>query len=301
MRVLITGATGLIGSHISGRCREKGIAVNYLTTSRSKIEKQSDCQGFYWDPQKDEIDTNCLKDVDAIVNLAGANIAKRWTHSYKKAILESRTQTLALLHKALQENSHQIKQIISASAIGVYPSSLQKLYTEEEQGVDDSFLGEVVVRWEEAVNNFKDIGLGVAKIRIGLVLAEEGGILEKLKDPVSFNVGASLGNGKQWQSWIHIQDVTGIFMYVLENGLTGIYNAVAPNPVTNKELVQKLAEDMEKPVWLPNVPAIVLKLALGEMSRMVLASQLVSCEKIERAGYNFKYRNLAKALDDLIK
>lgn len=301
MRVLITGATGLIGSHISRSCREKGIKVNYLTTSRDKIEKQPDYQGYFWDPARGEMDADSLKDVDAIINLAGANIAKRWTPHYKKEILESRTQTAALIYKNLQENKHEIKQLISASAIGVYPSSLQKLYTEEDREVDDSFLGEVVVKWEEAIDNFKDLGLEVAKIRIGLVLSEKGGILEKLKDPVSFNVGAPLGNGKQWQSWIHIEDVSGVFIYALKNGLTGIYNAVAPNPVTNKELVHKVAEKMKKPVWLPNVPAVVLKFALGEMSRMVLASQLVSCGKIERAGYSFKYKNLAKALDDLIR
>ncbi len=300
MRVLITGATGLIGSKISQLCRDKGMEVHYLSTSKDKLENKADYKGFYWNPNNNEIDSEAIKGVDAIINLVGASIAERWTPEQKKIILKSRTETANLLYKCLQENEHQVKNLVSASAIGVYPSSLEKLYTEEDKGVDDSFVGEVVVKWEEAVDNFKDLGIEVAKIRIGLVLAENGGVLQKLKEPVNFNVGSPLGSGKQWQSWIHIDDISGIFLFALENQLTGIYNAVAPNPVTNKELVNEVASQMGKPVWLPNVPKVALKLVLGEMSHIVLSSQLVSSDKIEQEGYSFKYVNLAKALEDLI-
>lgn len=300
MRVLITGATGLIGSKISRLCREKGIEVHYLTTSKDKLENKPDYKGFYWDPDKNEIDSKAIEEVDAIINLVGASIAERWTPEQKEIILKSRTKTANLLYKCLQENEHQVKNLVSASAIGVYPSSLEKLYTEEDKDVDDSFVGDVVVKWEEAVNNFKDLGIEVAKIRIGLVLAVNGGILQKLKEPVNFNVGSPLGNGKQWQSWIHIDDIGGIFMFALEHKLTGIYNAVAPNPVTNKELVNEVASQMGKPVWLPNVPKVALKLVLGKMSHLVLSSQLVSSDKIEQEGYTFKYVNLIRALQDLI-
>ena len=300
MRVLITGATGLIGSKISQLCRDKGMQVHYLSTSKDKLENKEDYKGFYWNPNNNEIDSEAIKGVDAIINLVGASIAERWTPEQKKAILKSRTETAHLLYKCLQENEHQVKNLVSASAIGIYPSSLEKLYTEEDKGVDDSFVGEVVVKWEEAVDNFKDLGIEVAKIRIGLVLAENGGVLQKLKEPVNFNVGSPLGSGKQWQSWIHIDDISGIFLFALENQLSSIYNAVAPNPVTNKELVNEVASQMGKPVWLPNVPKVALKLVLGEMSHIVLSSQLVSSDKIEQEGYNFKYVNLAKALEDLI-
>jgi len=300
MRVLITGATGLIGSKISRICREKGIEVHYLTTSKDKLENKPDYKGFYWDPDEDEIDSKAINGVEAIINLVGASIAERWTPEQKEKIIKSRTETANLLYKCLQENEHQVNHLVSASAIGVYPSSLEKLYTEDDQGVDDSFVGKVVVKWEEAVDNFKDIGIEVAKIRIGLVLAKNGGMLEKLKEPVNFNVGSPLGSGKQWQSWIHIEDITGIFMFAIENRLTGVYNAVAPNPVTNKELVNELATQMGKPVWLPNVPKVALKLVLGEMAHLVLSSQLVSSDKIEQEGYSFKYVNLTKALEDLI-
>ncbi|GGW82426.1 TIGR01777 family oxidoreductase [Salegentibacter mishustinae] len=300
MRVLITGATGLIGSKISQLCRDKGMQVHYLSTSKDKLENKEDYKGFYWNPNNNEIDSEAIKGVDAIINLVGASIAERWTAEQKKAILKSRTETAHLLYKCLQENEHQVKNLVSASAIGIYPSSLEKLYTEEDKGVDDSFVGEVVVKWEEAVDNFKDLGIEVAKIRIGLVLAENGGVLQKLKEPVNFNVGSPLGSGKQWQSWIHIDDISGIFLFALENHLTGIYNAVASNPVTNKELVNEVASQMGKPVWLPNVPKVALKLVLGEMSHIVLSSQLVSSDKIEEEGYTFEYVNLAKALEDLI-
>jgi len=299
MRILITGATGLIGSRLSTLCREEGIKVNYLTTSKSKIENNDDYQGFYWDPKNEVIEGGCLKDVHTIVHLAGASIAEPWSDSYKKTIIKSRTQTAALLHKTLSENPHQVENFISASAIGVYPSSLEKLYFEDDKLVADNFVGEVVEKWEAAADNFESLGLDVAKIRVGLVLAQDGGMLEKIKKPISLNMGAALGSGKQWQSWIHIDDLAGIFLFAIKNQLTGIYNAVAPNPVTNKELTKELASIMGKSVWLPNVPPFALKALLGEMSQIVLSSQLVSSEKIESAGYNFNYTNLSRALGDL--
>lgn len=301
MRVLITGATGLIGTRVTQLCREKGIKVNYLTTTKDKIESKPDYKGFYWNPEKDEIDPEAFKGVSAIINLVGENIAKRWTQEQKDKIISSRVDTAALLYKTLQNNGHHINHFISASAIGIYPSSLEKLYTEDNEAVDDSFVGEVVVQWEEAADNFSDLGMDVAKIRIGLVLAREGGLLEKLKEPVNFNVGSPLGSGNQWQSWIHIDDVAGIFVHILENKLEGTFNAVAPNPVTNKELINEVASKMGKSVWLPNVPAFAIKAVLGEMSRLVLSSQLVSSDKIEQTGYRFEYTNLAKALEDTMQ
>ncbi len=300
MRVLIAGATGLVGSHITKLCHQKGIKVNYLTTSKDKIEDLPDYKGFYWNIENREIDENCFKNVDAIIHLAGADIAKRWTSSYKKEIIASRTQTADLLLETLKNSGFKVPRFISASAIGVYPSSLEKLYFEDDKSVDDSFLGEVVVLWEASADKFKNMGMEVAKIRIGLVLAREGGAFPKLKDPVSFNVGTAFGSGKQWQSWIHIEDLSGIFLHVLENELSGVFNGVAPNPVTNKEMMKEIAAQLNKSIWLPNVPAIALKVALGEMATVLLSSQLVSSDKIEKAGFKFRYKNLIKALEDLI-
>lgn len=300
MRILITGATGLVGTHISKLCRDKRIAINYLTTSKDKIKKLADYKGFFWDPDAGIIEEECFRDVDAIIHLAGASVAKRWTESYKQEIIESRIKSADLLFKTIKQFNFQIPRFISASAIGIYPSSLQKLYTENDTVLDDSFLGEVVVKWEGEADKFKGLGIEVTKIRIGLVLAREGGVLPKMKDPVSFNVGAAFGNGKQWQSWIHIEDLAGIFLFVLENELDGVFNGVAPNPVTNKELVNEIAHKMGKSIWLPNIPSFALKLALGEMARVVLGSQRVSSDKIEEVEYCFQYKNLPKALEDLV-
>jgi len=299
MRVLITGATGMIGSRLSDLCRENGMVVHYLTTSKKKIEKREDYKGFYWDPEKGEIEKECLDGVSTIVHLAGASIAERWTSEYKETIIKSRTQTAALLYKTIKNNQNQVENFISASAIGKYPSSLEKLYFEDDDVFEDNFVGTVVKKWEAAADEFSQLGIDVAKIRVGLVLSEKGGMLEKVRKPIELNVGAPLGSGKQWQSWIHLDDLAGIFLFTIERELTGVYNAVAPNPVTNKEMTRQLADQLNKPLWLPNVPEFVLKLTLGEMSQIVVSSQLVSSKKIEENGYRFKYSNLSKALEDL--
>lgn len=299
MKVLITGATGMIGSRLSDLCRESGMIVHYLTTSKSKIEKREDYKGFYWDPKSEEIEKECLDGVSTIIHLAGASIAEKWTSEYKETIIKSRTETAALLYDTLKNNEHQVENFISASAIGKYPDSLEKLYFEDDEVLADNFVGTVVKKWEAAADRFSNLGIDVAKIRVGLVLSEKGGMLEKVRKPIEMNVGAPLGSGKQWQSWIHLDDLAGIFLHAIERELTGVYNAVAPNPVTNKEMIKQLADQLNKPLWLPNVPKFVLKTMLGEMSQIVLSSQLVSCKKIEEHGYKFKYSNLSKALEDL--
>lgn len=301
MRVLITGATGLIGSKITGLCHKNGIKVNYLSTSKNKIQEKENYRGFYWNPSSGDIDADCLQGVGAIINLAGANIFQPWTKKAKAEILNSRVNSLNTLYKTLNENEHEVGHLISASAIGIYPSSLQKMHFEDERAVDDSFLGEVTQKWEAAAERFNGLEIRVSKVRIGLVLSNKGGALAQMKKPIKFNMGAALGSGKQWQSWIHIEDLARIFLYILQNGLSGVYNAVAPNPVTNSTLTQQLAKTMDKNIWLPNVPAFALKLLMGEMSSIILSSQLVSCKKIRETGFSFHYINLERALRDLLK
>jgi len=300
MRVLITGATGLVGQALVELFHEKGIGVNYLTTSRSKIKTQPNYQGFYWDPSKSEIDADSLKDVTTIINLAGANVAKKWTSSYKKEILNSRLDTLMTLKKALSSEDHQVEQLITASAIGLYKDSLTKFHEEEQFSPGNNFLADVVLQWESAADEVGKLGIDVSKIRIGLVLAKDGGALEKIKQPIENYIGAPLGTGKQWQSWIHIEDLTRIFLYVMEHELEGVFNAVAPNPVNNKELTECIAKRLEKPLILPKVPAFVLKLMLGEMATIVLGSQLVSSKKMLSTGFQFNYAQLKPALADLL-
>lgn len=302
MRVLITGATGLIGQEIVSRCHAQNIMVNYLTTSKSKLEKNDNYQGFFWQPNAKEIDLECFKDVDAIINLAGATISKRWTPSYKKIVLSSRVDTANLLIDSLKNIEHQVTQIVSASAIGLYPDSLTNYYTEDfKVSSCDSFLSEVVNVWEAAVDRFSELNIEVAKIRIGLVLANGGGALAEMIKPVKLGLGAAFGSGKQWQSWIHIEDLSDIFIFTLLEKLGGVYNAVAPNPTTNYELTKTIATTIDRPFFLPNIPKLVMKLALGEMHLLLFESQRVSSKKIEDAGFDFKFHHLQPALENLLK
>ncbi len=299
-RVLITGATGLIGNELVRQCHRDGIAVNYLTTSKEKINNSDNYKGFYWNPQNGEIDVDAFLEVTAIINLVGATISKRWTQNYKKIILDSRIESMNLLYDTLHKIDHNIVHFISASGVSIYPNSKTKLYTEEDHDIDNTFLAKVVVEWEAAAAKFKDLGMEVSKVRTGIVLAREGGALPKLMKPIKLGVGAALGSGEQWQSWIHIEDIAGIYIFLFKRQLEGIYNAVAPNPVQNKRITKMIASKMDCPLWMPNIPAFALKLLLGEMSVLVLHGQLVSSHKIEQLGYQFKYYNLENALQDLL-
>ena len=299
-KVLITGATGLIGSELVRQCHRDGIAVNYLTTSKEKIENSKNYKGFYWNPKEAEIDIKAFEDVTAIINLVGATISKCWTKKYKNIILDSRVETINLLYETLQEIDHNIVHFITASGVVIYPNSKTRLYTEEDKEVDETFLAEVVVAWEAAAAKFKNSGMEVSKVRTGVVLAKEEGALPQLVKPIKLGVGAPLGCGEQWQSWIHIQDIAGIYLFLLKNQLEGKYNAVAPNPVQNKKMTKMIASKLDSPLWLPNIPAFALKLLLGEMSVLVLEGQLVSSHKIEELGYQFKFYNLENALQDLL-
>ncbi|MDG1728537.1 MAG: TIGR01777 family oxidoreductase [Algibacter sp.] len=300
MRVLITGATGLIGQEIVKLCHEKDIKVNYLTTSKSKIVQDENYKGFYWNPKAKEIDTNCFTAVDAIIHLAGATVSKRWTSSYKKEIVSSRTETTALLVETLKGINHQVKQVISASAIGIYPDSLTNYYDQTHNEISSSFLGQVVSVWEQAVDEFSKLDITVSKIRIGLVLSDKGGALKEIVKPIKYGLGSAFGTGKQWQSWIHIHDLANLFLYVLEKEITGVYNGVAPNPVSNTELTKTAANILKKPLFMPNIPKFFMKLVLGEMHSLLFESQRVSSKNIENKGFNFEYNYLEPALENLL-
>jgi uncharacterized protein len=299
MRVLITGATGLVGNEITELLLKNGMKVNYLTTSEDKIQHQPNYRGYYWNPTEGIIDENCFIDVESVINLAGANISERWTSQYKEEIVESRTNAINLLYNALKNNPNQVKHFITASAIGVYPSDLDVTYSEEFTGFDNSFLSNVVVKWEDAASQIERLGIKVCKIRIGLVLSIHGGALPKMSKPIRMGIGAAFGSGKQWQSWIHIKDLAEIFLFTLENQLSGVFNAVAPNPVTNTQLVKEIAQVLDVPVLLPNVPRFVLKLILGEMHSLLFESQKVSSQKIQDEGFDFQFEDLDFALKNL--
>lgn len=300
MKVLITGATGLVGKAIVSELNDKGVHVNYLTTSKEKLVAKDNYKGFYWNPSKKEIDLKCFDDVTAIINLAGASISNRWTTTYKALVLDSRIDSLRTLHEGIQNSgTKNITSFVSASAIGIYPNSFSSFYTEEEQSVDDSFLGDVVKAWEEEIETFTNFDFSVAKIRIGLVLSKNGGALSQMARPIKNYVGAAFGTGEQWQSWIHLQDLARMFVFVLTNNLQGVFNGVAPNPVTNTKLTKELAKVLERPILLPNVPEFAMKAILGEMSYLLYTSQRVSSKRIEKKGFKFNLTSICGALETI--
>ncbi|TVZ53376.1 TIGR01777 family oxidoreductase [Dokdonia sp. Hel_I_53] len=305
MKILITGATGLVGSALSDLCRTDGIHVNYLTTSKKKIRSEKNLQGFYWNPKEDYLDEESMADVEVIVHLAGATIAQRWTPENKEAIFDSRIKTARMLFSTLsrkrKENEPKtVMHYISASAIGGYPSSLTKLYNETYPEYATGFLGEIVEEWEKSATEFQRLDIITTCVRTGIILDKEDGALPKIMKPITYGAGAPLGSGKQWQSWIHTEDMAGIYHYIIKNRLSGIYNAVAPYPVTNMEMTEVLAAQLDKPLLLPKVPKFALKLVLGDMAAIVLESQKVSAKKIREEGYLFKYKKIDQAIKDIL-
>ena len=290
----------MIGTDLGSLLLQNGHSIHYLSTSKKDLTDEPNFKGFHWNPQQGIMDENCMLDVDVIIHLAGASISKRWTESYKQEIIESRIVSANLLYKSLKNNPHQVKQFISASAIGIYPDSLTETYTEDNKSVDASFLGRVVVKWEESVDKFKLLNIKVCKIRTGLVLSKTGGMLQELKKPIQFGLGAPFGNGAQWQSWIHIDDLVHEYYFALLKGWQGVYNATAPNPATNKEMTKAIAKKLDKPLILPNIPKFLMNMVLGEMHIMLFTSQKVSSQKAVDNGFEFRYKTLDAALDNLM-
>lgn len=301
MKVLITGATGMIGQELVKVLHQNNVKVNYLSTSKDKLVNKENYKGFFWNPDLNEIDVNAFEGVSVIYHLAGATVAKRWTTSYKKEILDSRIIPTRLLLEALEKHSNKVTQIISASAIGIYPDSLGAIYNEDNKSVDDSFLGKVVEQWEKEVDAFESLNILVTKVRIGIVLSSKGGALPQMVKPIKYGVGAAFGSGKQYQSWIHIEDLVSIFYYTQVSELKGVYNAVAPHPVTNATMTKEIAKVLNRPLWLPNIPKSIMKLALGEMYILLFSSQSVSALKILNQGYQFKFATIEKALANILK
>ncbi len=297
-RVLITGGTGLVGKQLQKLLTQQGHEVCLL--SRTPKGKPNTYQ---WDVDAQTLDPAALANTTAIVHLAGASVAEgSWTEARKREIMESRTKSSALLVRALQEHPHAVKTFVSASASGYYGNTGEAWAREDSTLPGTDFLAEVCIRWEESVAPVEAMGIRLVKLRIGVVLSAEGGALPKLVAPVKLFAGAHLGDGDQYMPWIHSADLCGIIQYALGNtALSGVYNAVAPNPVTNRTMTQAIGKQLGRPVWGIGVPSFVLKTALGEMAQIVLGGNRLSADKIQEAGYTFAFGELHAALANLLK
>ncbi len=301
--VLITGGTGLVGSALARHLQQKQHEVIILSRSR----RVSDTPGLryaVWDVDNQTIEADAIKEADYIIHLAGAGVAdKRWSESRKQEILQSRTRSSALIVKALKDNPHKVKAVVSASAIGWYgPDKKGGEPFKESSPAYNDYLGSTSLAWEDSISGVKELGVRLVKLRTGIVLSKEGGALAEFMKPLKFGFATIMGTGKQVVSWIHISDLTRMYEYAMTNeDLHGVYNAVAPQPVTNKDLVVQLAKRMRGNMYTTiNAPAFALKIALGEMSIEVLKSATVSAEKISKAGFKFYFPSIQSALDDLV-
>lgn len=296
-KILITGGTGTVGKHLSETLTKKGYQVVLLSRNPKPDTRY---KTFKWDIEKQEIDPACINGVGTIIHLAGAGIAdERWTDERKQILIKSRTDSIALIYKLLKEAPHQVKSVISASAAGYYSDRDEELMFEESEPAHD-FLGECCIKWEQAVDKGTDLGLRVVKFRTGVILDKDSGALQKIAQPIKYGFGAPLGNGKQWISWIHLDDVAEMYVFGVENEyIKGAFNMSSPQPLTNAALTKAIAKQLDRPLWLPNVPSFALKLALGEMSAVVLGSTKMSTQKIEEIGFKFSFPNIETALQEI--
>ena len=296
--ILITGGTGLIGTHLAKRLLERGYKVALLSRS---ARSDHTIPVYQWNPDTGEMDDKALDHADFIIHLAGVNIGdKRWTPNRKQQILDSRIKSGELLRQAIEKRERKPQAFISASAIGYYGAVSSDAIFEEAAPAHSDFLGQTCKSWELVADRFEEIGVRSVKIRTGVVLSPQGGALSKLSLAIRYGVGAPLGSGKQYMPWIHIEDLCGIFIHAIEHKqLTGAFNAVAPEHITNRDLTIRIARELRKPLWLPNIPASVLRLMFGEMSAMLLTGSRVSAEKIRAAGYSFQFPEIEAALQQL--
>ena len=306
--VLITGGTGMIGKALTALLLEKGYAVIIVTRGKTD-QKKLDTTGLSyasWNIANQTIDAAAVQKADHIIHLAGAGVAdKRWSNKRKKEIVESRTKSSALLVKALRENTNHVKVVVSASGIGWYgadPAIPNPRPFTETAPADHDFLGETCRLWEESIEPVATMGKRLVKLRTGIVLSTDGGALKEFIKPLRFGIAAILGNGQQIISWIHIDDLCRMYLKAIEDeSMEGAYNAVAPKPVSNKELTIDLAKAVKNKFYIAlHVPSPLLKMALGEMSIEVLKSATVSAAKIRSAPFNFIYPSIEASFNQLI-
>ena len=299
-KILITGGSGLLGRHLSGKLKNKGYEVAILSRSP---DQSTDIKSYFWDPVEDEIDHSAIKEADFIIHLAGAGIGdKRWTAGRRKDLIDSRVKTADLIYRAVMDEGRKLKAFITISGSNYYGTiSSEKIFIETDPPAGD-FLGEVCRLWEEAADRFSGPGTRVVKIRSGIVLTGKGGVMSRIIIPVRLGIGSPVGRGNQYVPWIHIKDLCNIFIKAVEDqNMQGAYNGSAPQNITNRDLMKALAGVLGKPFIFPAIPPFIMKMMFGEMSGILLEGSRVSSEKIRSAGFNFQFPELKDTLKDLLK
>jgi uncharacterized protein len=299
-KILITGGSGLVGSRISELLVKEGHQPCWL--SRQEGESNG-IRRYKWDLSKKYIDEKSFEDTEHIIHLAGSGIVdKRWTHSYKKEILDSRVKTSELLFDHISKNNYPIKTLVGGSAIGYYGALTSEHTFSEEDLPGHDFLGETCVLWEKSYDPFVSLGIRTVIIRTGIVLSQKGGAYAKMVKPFKFGLGAAIGSGNQYFPWIHIDDIAAIFVHALfHDALKGSYNATATEQITNKEFSRHLAISLRKPFFLPVLPAFLLKMALGERAITITEGVKINNSKLKNSGFLFRFDSLEAALNDLNK
>lgn len=297
--VLITGGTGLIGSHLSVLLLQRGYNVSMVSRTAGSF---ADFPLYHWDPEKGKIDHEAISSADYIIHLAGAGIGdKRWTASRKQEIAGSRVKSGELLYEALKSSGKKPAAFISASGIGYYGAITSgKIFTETDGPADD-FIGQVCSRWEQITSKIGDLGIRTVVFRTGIVLSPKGGALSRMLPAIRAGAGSPIGSGRQFVPWIHIDDLCNMYIKAIEDDdIRGVYNAVAPSYITNRDLMKTIASVMKKPFFFPNIPAVIMKILFGEMAGILLEGSRVSAEKIQMAGFIFRYTDLMSSLKNLL-
>ncbi|HEX7064667.1 MAG TPA: TIGR01777 family oxidoreductase [Bacillales bacterium] len=301
MHVVITGGTGFVGQELTNSLINDGHKVSILTRNPAGKPEKRNVTYVKWladgaEPEKE------LQNVDAIVNLAGESInSGRWTAKRKQQILDSRVKATKSVMGIIEKLDRKPDVLVNASAVGYYGMSESETFTEEAQVHADDFLAGVVRRWEKEAAQAEAHGVRTVFARFGVIFGEEDGALPRMVLPYKLGVGGTVGSGKQWLSWVHIDDVAGMIRFAIENpAVKGPLNVTAPEPEKMKEIGQTIGEIMHRPHWMP-VPDFAMKAALGEMSNLLLKGQRVLPQKAERHGYNFHHPLLKPALNNLLK
>lgn len=300
MKILVTGATGLIGQRLCRDLLSEGHQIRILSRSPQRVKIAAGIEAIAWDPLVGPPPDEAWTGVEAVIHLAGEPVAaSRWTEAQKRSIRDSRVTGTRNLVGGMKKAAVLPQVLISASAIGFYGNRGEELL-DEKSAPGNGFLSQICVDWENEASRARELGARVSQVRIGVVLSQDGGALEKMLLPFKLGLGGRLGSGRQWFPWIHLDDIVGLIKHsLMTSSVTGPINGAAPGIVRNEEFTKVLAESLNRPVFFP-VPELALKILMGEMAEVVLASQRVTPKVALESGYQFRYPQLKPALQGIL-